>query len=289
MMTTNEMRLLDAMRDFRDSHSALLMAIASYEEADKTSVNDLPNFVESYPFHLSLDELAIDKWLEDVTAGAKNLEVRHQRNFKVVSYEYLNTGGNTMVGIHEVWLPDERRTVYVYTNEEGATISLADYIRNEFEPDDYDEVIHCHIDWGTSTGNESYFELYRHCLGDYIKDDCKHFGYKSAFPYHLLNDELQQQVTEDYLKWLEAEGIDNIDTNGEVIFESQYYHPPTEDEKLLEAVREFQRWHDSIAADEKYYDCDYTLTFADKKITLPFVADVWDAVDHMLTSIIKNY
>jgi len=140
-MTKNEKNLLSAMNDFRDSYNALLLAIDSYETNDKTTVNNLPGFVESYPFDKSIDELAISQWVDDVAERLNAIE------FRVLNYNYLNTGGNCMVGIHEVWLPDEKRVVYALTNEEGCTLSVVDYISNELDIDDYDELVIDSVDW----------------------------------------------------------------------------------------------------------------------------------------------
>lgn len=206
-----------AMVDFKDAYNHLLATIDRYEQDTKTSVNDLKGFAESYPFDKSLDELAIVSWVDNVVEGLQ------RPNFKVLNYEYLNTGGNTMVGIHEVWLPEEMKTVYVYTNEEGCTISLVDYIRNELDADNYDEFILDYCDFGRLTGHEKYFELYRYCLAQYLKDDCKYFGTARDVPYHLLSDALQKAVDDGYLKWLENEGFGTVSTDGyHIVFLPDY-------------------------------------------------------------------
>ena len=272
--------LTKAMQDFKDAYDRLLVTARRYEQTTGVDVNDLKGFTESYPFDKSLDELDIDKWVTTVTEGLQ------QQNFTVVNYEYLNTGGNCMVGIHEVWLRDENKTVYVYTNEEGGTIAAVDYIRNDLQIDDYDELMLDYVDWGRVTGHEKYFELYRRCLNDYTKDDCKHFGYTRGLSYHLLSDELRKQVTEDYAEWCAAENGCLIDTDGEKVIVSPSYEAPDEP---LQAIKEFKRWHDTIAGDEKYYDFMYSLSFAGRTISLPFMADVWDAVDDMLKRTIEEW
>ena len=275
--------LVKAMEDFRDAYDRLRITIDRYEQTTGASVNDLPGFTESYPFGDSFDELAIDLWVDHTVDKIR------QSDYTILNYEYLNTGGNCMVGISEVWLPEKMQTVYVYVNEEGYTMSAVDYIRNELEIDDYDALTIEADDWGRTTGHETYFNLYRHCLNEYIKDDCRYFKYTTQLPLHLLSDELQKQITADYALWLEANEYDTVETDGVKIVISPYYEIASDDEKLLNTVRAFQQWHDSIACCEEYYEKMYKLTFADKSIELPFVADVWDAVDNMLISIIKNY
>lgn len=211
-------RMLEkAMVDFKEAHHRLLTTIERYEMDPTASVNDLPGFTENYPFDKSFDELPIDQWVDSVVAGLQ------PHNYTILNYEYMNTGGNCMVGIHEVWLPEEHKTVYVYTNEEGCTMVAVDYIRSELMVDDYDEVNIDYCDFDRLTGHEKYFELYRYCLNQYTKDDCKYFKMRRRIPYHLLSDDLQKQVTPEYLEWLEYEGIDGIYTDGYKIFVNDNY------------------------------------------------------------------
>ena len=276
-------QLLQAMVDFNAAYDTLCKAIDSYEQGNNTSVNDLLGFTESYPFDKSFDELPIGQWVTDTIERSTHCE------YKAVGYQYLNTGGNTMVGIHDVWLPEEKKVVYVYTNEEGCTISTVDYIRLDLDIEDYEELMLDYVDWGRVTGYEKYFELYRHCLNVYTKDDCRHFGITRGLPYHLLSDELQQQVDADYLAYCEAEHGGLIDTDGVKIIKYPDYEKTEDFDKKLGAVVEFKRWHDTTAGVEKYYEEEYTLTFAGHTVKLPFMADVWDAVDTMLERTIKDW
>lgn len=282
-MTTSEKNLLNAMKDFKDSYNALLLAVDSYEVNTKTTVNDLPGFVNNYPFAKSLDELNINQWVDSIIEGCRGTE------FQVLNYNYLNTGGNTMVGIFEVWLPDEKRVVYALTNEEGCTLSVVDYVSNELEVHDYDELMIDSVDWGRTTGHEKYFELYRHCLNVYTKSDCKYFGYTRGLPYHLLSDELQSQITAEYRQWFEANEYDSFDTDGEKIIVHPDYEPITDEDKLLKAVKELKRWHDTIAGVEEYYNEKYKLEFAGHKIELPFMASSWTGVDDLLKYVIDQW
>lgn len=291
----------NTMSNFKAAYDALLVAIDHYELTHDASVNDLPGFVEDYPFDKSFDELAIAQWVDSVVSRDP------QHNFRVLDYQYLNTGGNTMVGIHEVWLLDEKRTVFVYTNEEGCTIAIADYIRKEIDADDYDELILDSCDFGRLTGYETYFELYRYCLNEYTKSDCSHFGSSRGISYHLLSDELQNQVSEEYLEWLESDYDGLVETDGYVILVNPLYElsmdakdlkawqddvgcsHPNDYDKWLEDVEEFRRWHTTTAGEEEYYDKCYKLEFAGHKIELPFMADIWDAVDMMLERTIRDW
>ncbi len=282
-MTKNQKELLSAMEDFRASYNRLRLAVDAYESATNDTVNNLHNFVESYPFDKSFDELAVDKWVDDVADGLNALE------FRVLNYTYLNTGGNCMVGIHEVWLPDEKRMVYALTNEEGCTLSVVDYISNELDIDDYEELCIDYVDWGRITGYEKYFELYRYCLNEYTVDDCRHFGITRQLPYYLLSDSLQEKVTSDYLTYCENEHGSLIMTDGRDIIKYPDYEELTADQEWLNAVKSFKCWHDSTAAREEYYREEYKLSFAGHHITLPFTADVWNAIDDALQTTIENW
>lgn len=275
--------LREAMRDFSAAYSVLRVAIDRYEQMTNTSVNDLKGFVDKYPFDKSFDELEVGQWVANVVEGLRPLE------YKVVGYQYLNTGGNTMVGIHDVWLPEEKKVVYVYTNEEGSTISTVDYIRLDIDVEHYDEFMMDYADWGRVTGSEKYFELYRRCLNDYTKDDCKHFGITRGLPYHLLSDELQKQIDTDYVVYCEVEHGGLIDTDGSKVVVYPDYESVTDDDRKLKAIKKFQQWHITTAAREEYYEEEYTLTLAGHTVKLPFYAEVWDAVDCLLERTIQDW
>ncbi len=284
MKNTEELRkLLHSMNDFSAAYGILKDQIALYEQETGESVNDLPGFTESYPFDKSFDELNVGGWV------ATTVDRIRQDAFKVLNYTYLNTGGNTMVGIFEVWLPAEMRVVFALTNEEGCTLSVVDYISNDLDVDDYDELYIDTIDWGRATGHEKYFELYRHCLNEYTKSDCRYFGYTRGLPYHLLSDELQKQITDEYRKWFDAQEFDIFETDGEKIIIRPDYEQDSVWNKMLEVVKAFKEWHDTTAGVEDLYDQNYTLTFAGHTVELPYNADVWDAVDTMLERTIRDW
>lgn len=279
----SKQRLIDAMGKFNEAYYEVLRGIEDYERENKSSVNDIKGFTEKYPFDKSFDELDVHSW---VIATAESLE---QSKFNVLNYEYLNTGGNCMVGIFEVWLPADLKTVYVFVNEEGYTMSVVDYIRNELDIDDYDELTIEYGDWGRVTGFEKHFELYRHCLMEYTKSDCRAFKQTRELPKYLLSDELQEQITVDYQRWMDSNEYDSFETDGEKIIINPLYKVASSDEEMLEAIKEFKRWHDTTAGVEKYYEEMYKLEFAGHKIELPFMADVWDAVDEMLNRTISDW
>ena len=279
--------LLQAMKAFRDSYHVLLTEFSDFERTTGESVNDVPGFNDYYPLDMSFDEFPIDRWVAHIETQINN------KRFKVLNYEYLNTGGNCMVGIFTVWLPALKQTVYALTNEVGCSIVTADYISNELDIDDYDEVTIDRCDFDELQPSATYFELYRYCLNEYTKSDCRYFGNTYAWPYHLLSDELQSDVPADYQMWCDENNTGCIPTDGErIIAHPDYdiFYDPHEDLDLqLNTIKDFKDFHDTIAGDEAFYSKTYDLTFDGKTIHLPFIADVWDAVNNLLETTIEEW
>lgn len=192
---------------------------AQYKYID--AVHDIPGF-EYMSHDILLDSFSYlnDLWHDNEENDSNNPDgtfKNSQPKFKVLRHEYLNTGGHCMVSVFTVWLPDKNQTVYMMVNEEGCTMSTVDYISNEVDIDDYDHVQIKNADWGRVTGHEEYFDLYRYCLIEYTKSDCRYFGNISEIPYHLLTDDLQKQVPAGYCEWLEKVHGRDIATDGEKI------------------------------------------------------------------------
>lgn len=284
--TEMDRKLKFAMAHFACEWGKLLDAIEEYEQQTGASVNDLHGFTESYPFDKSLDELTVKLWVEEVVNRNK------PANYKVLNYQYVNTGGNTMVGVFEVWLPERKQVVYALTNEEGCTLSVVDYIRNELDVDNYDEFHIDVCDWGRLTGYEDYFELYRHCLNVYTKDDCRFFDTARDIQLHLLSDELKAKISDDYRQWLHNEGRDSVMTDGVEIMTDPDYEVPYEDEYLRD-IKVFRVWHDNlVATDESLEEActkDYRITFANKSVRIPFNADTHTAIELLLHNVIKEW
>lgn len=276
-------KLLHAMNTFDAAYHSLLNEIGDYECFTGQDVNDLPGFTERYPFDTALHEIPISTWVETVVDNVR------KSAFKVLNYEYLNTGGNTMVGIFTVWIPQDLRTVYALTNEEGCTLSVVDYISNDVEIDNYEDVMIDCINWDDIASTDRYFELYKHCLNEYTKSDCKYFGCTRQIPYHLLSLELRSKVDACYLEWCEENNNGCIETNGVDIIISPEYDITVDTDNQLREIKDFKAFHDTTAGVEDFYNEDYILTFAGKTIRLPFMADVWDAIDQVLETTIENW
>lgn len=289
--TTAYNRLILDLQAFGMAYDELRTTIDDYEQTTNTSVNDLKSFTGSYPFDKSFDELPIKQWVNNtIDELDSKLYAAETRNmYKILSSELLNTGGGTMVEITEVFLKDQKKTVFVFTNEEGCTMSLVDYIRHNFETESYDEYIIGQFNIYYFTGRESYFELYRDCVNNFTDHYYKGHGVLSALPYELLSDELQAQITEDYYKWEMTDNSGTFTTDGQHIRYHHCYEAPTCEDSYLPQIKDFRNWHSLIACNEEYYDKDYTLKLADKQVKLPFVADVWTTIDDALRDIINNF
>lgn len=145
-------------------------------------------------------------------------------NYKVNSHNYMNTGGGTMVSIFEVYLPDENRTLFVTCNEEGCSLVTCDYITREIDFADEMIIDDCNID--TLEQSHRYFELYRYCYMEYVKNDCRRYRTTYNIPYYLLTEEMQQSLTPEYILWHNAEIGSDYETNGDHVIIDACYEPP---------------------------------------------------------------
>lgn len=117
--------------------------------------------------------------------------------FKILSHSYENTGGGCMVGFASVWLPEENRVIFVQTNDEGSSFWTVDAYHaglDTLKPFDYLTTTY------TSAVTHKYFEVARECMRRFLRCDGRH-----SLPYVWLPDQVKEQVTEDYTKWLYEE------------------------------------------------------------------------------------
>lgn len=83
--------LQNALRNFADAYNDLFEAMIEFEERTGSSVNDIPDFVEEYPFDVSFDELEVEKWCSAVREGLRK-EKLHQKIEKaeMMSFHWEN-------------------------------------------------------------------------------------------------------------------------------------------------------------------------------------------------------
>lgn len=214
-------------------------------------------------------------------------------NYQVQSHNYTNTGG-CMVSTFQVWLSDENKTLFVHVNEEGATLATCDYVNNYIDYDERTQIENVRIE-GLDKANQ-YFELYRYCVLEYVKRDCKRYDYKMHLTYDMLPDNLQQEITTEYLKW-HYENIGNtFETDGYDLFLSEEYVEP--DPEILKAKEMLQHMSDEMKKTdtdnnekllERFYNLKIIIGFGDKVITFNNGAAIYSVLNDCLTEFIDNY
>ena len=185
-------------------------------------------------------------------------------NYKMLSHDYENTGGHCMVSVFTLYDEDAHRTLFVIVNEEGGSLSTADYITQEIDFEDVMIIDYFQNDNLTAVANN--FELYKYCINEYAKKDCKDCGCKAHLPYHLLSDELQQQLTPHYIAWHNEEVGGNFETDGFTMKIDSSYVPPVKQHHMkasvYEAICEFRKaW---FKMGEVFYDDHYMAWLSEK-------------------------
>lgn len=153
-------------------------------------------------------------------------ENKHDNNFVFIRNEYNNTGGGCMVGSYYLYNRAKNRTEFLFVNEEGATLSTADYVMEniEFEDDmviqnfgleDFSDI--------NKTVSEEFSTLLRMCFIDYVQKEHNRFGIIYGLPYSALTKELQDSITKEYKEWHEREQGYYFNTTGTIILINDLY------------------------------------------------------------------
>lgn len=238
--------------------------------------------------------------------------------FTVTNHEYINTGGNTMVSIFTVYDHQENLSRYVIANEEGFSLQTIDTITCEladFSDEMMEKVILCNYAWSVLTTEPCWdqpqfadedWELFKYCQFAFYKEDCRYFKTKVRLPINELPTALfQEYITADYFEWAK----DNdpcVETDGYIVYLNESYEPPVEDTKAespsenldrqLQDIKDFRRWFNDLigprASEEdlqKLYEGFITISVAGNSVKLPFDADVFNNVDHVLKRAIEEW
>lgn len=215
-------------------------------------------------------------------------------NYQIQSHDYTNTGGGCMVSTFQVWLSDENKTLFVHVHEENVTLATCDYINNDIDYDERMQIENVRIE-ELDKANK-YFELYRYCVLEYIKRNCKRYNYKVYLTYDMLPDNLQQELTAEYLKW-HYENIGNtFETDGYDLFLSEEYIEL--DPEIIQAQEMLQymedvmdEWHNAFdeSLNEKFYNLDAIITFGEKTFAIKNCAAIYNAIQSCLKEFINNY
>lgn len=211
-------------------------------------------------------------------------------NYQVQSHDYVNTGGWCMVSTFQVWLSDENKTLFVHVNEEYATLATCDYINNDIDYDERMQIESVRIE-ELDKANQ-YFELYRYCVLEHAKRD----GCNIHLTYDMLPDNLQQELTAEYLKW-HYENIGNtFETDGYDLFLSEEYAEP--DAEIIQAKEMLKYMADEMNKTdtdnnekllERFYNLKIIIGFGDKVATFDNGAAIYSALNNCLKEFIDNY
>lgn len=228
--------------------------------------------------------------------------------FTITDHNYINTGGSTMVSVFAVYDHVDNATRWCIANEEGFWWQTADTITNPDFSLDNDElmkkvVIYCE-NWDALTTEPSWdqrqftdeeWQLFKYCQFEYYKEDCKYFGTKYRLAINEVLPELLSELTEDYIRWADAEGVGCL-TDGYHLYMDAGYEPPVvyelEDpkrERELSDLVEFSGWLKQLNYDPISYGSYITVAIAGNSVKIPLHADSYDELDTFIDKVIKSF
>ena len=185
-------------------------------------------------------------------------------NYKVISHNYENAGGNCMISVFEVWLPDENRTLFVNVGEDYVSLTTVNHVMSDVQIDDYDAVTIETLSYKVDYDQSDYFDLYRYCLFEHLKKDCKYHNRFESLPFVWLLDTFKVQISAEQREYAEENFGRYFITNGYVV------HLHTEGAELeLKPVSELPHnsLKDTLTACycrlQATYDCNHEYMDAD--------------------------
>ena len=101
------------------------------------------------------------------------------KNYNIAAEEYVNNGGGNMVMVYTVWLPDEKRMLYVNIDEENTAVTTVDTVRglSQFDIDEiggYDAVtlllVYNSHWWHDGINENQYANIAAHCYTHYMQE-----------------------------------------------------------------------------------------------------------------------
>ena len=203
-------------------------------------------------------------------------------NYKTISNEYMNTGGGCMVNITTIYELTDHKTLFVMCNEEGGTLTTADYIRGDINTDDI--LMIDTFDAGTLMPSHENFELFRNCWFEYIKADHKRYQNRARVRFDRLPIDLFDQMTDDYVQWCLTESDGCVETNGDKLYLDDNYEGTT-----VRAARSLLAYmnHEidrgvgddvSEAARERFDELPITFGFGERMIVISNVAPAFQGM-----------
>lgn len=165
--------------------------------------------------------------------------------YRIISHDYRNTGGNTMVSVFQVYLADQNRTVFVNCGEHSASMTTVDYVNN-FDPDYYDQITVVSVDFTEDLSAEicTYYDVFSHCLFEWLKSDCKHYRCTMGIHYCWVPAVVRMQISDFQKDFIEDELNDLFYTDGYNVF----VPTPSGEDDEIPIVSKHKPLHDTLAA-----------------------------------------
>ena len=231
-------------------------------------------------------------------------------NYQIMNNEYLNTGGNCMVHITDVYNCRLKKMQYVFINEEYLVVSDYDYIRNELPhattPDDFmlhviaiEDVTH-----EPSFDTHPMFELPEEitdllfdCYLLFIRAYCKYTSKNYVCRLDALPNVLYDQVTREYSHWLAENELDPVTDGYQIIIHPQYFADTEDDTPNAKAAKELLQHlpcllPPDVPIDHVLYDKfvneKIQIIFGEKLFTFENGADIYNALDELAKFVIDQ-
>lgn len=220
------------------------------------------------------------------------------KNYQIMNNEYLNTGGNCMVHITDVYNVKLKKMQYVFINEEHIVVSEYDYIRSElpFATTTDDFMLHIvavdNLTHEPSADNdqmndlpEETAELLFDCYLLFIRAYCKYTSVNYACRLDALPNELYDKVSREYSCWLAEKELDPVTDGYDIMLHPGYTAETDYDDDGKAAVEFKQQLIDMLNAAEeseeqrdKFYNEIVTIVIQNKAYHLRMNAAVWNGL-----------
>lgn len=142
--------------------------------------------------------------------------------FQMKSQAFGNTGGGCMVGAVSFYLPDLDKTVWVNCNDEGVTITSADYVWNDDYSESwkqYEDVLLFDMDYRGHRPEElgAWLPMVREALAYTIEQQTEQYGRRFILPAIWLPDTYRERINVKDLALLMEQNAEVVITgNGRV-------------------------------------------------------------------------
>lgn len=123
------------------------------------------------------------------------------KKFQVINHNLVNNGGNHMVSVFEVFIADEKRTVWVNVDDEYATITTANAI--EYDNNiSVSSVTERAVKYTVVGTEKLYKELFMHCIYEHARKYCSTHGGTLSVHIYWLPRSIECQLTPSNLEYL---------------------------------------------------------------------------------------